>query len=105
LEPTHFMYLAIPPRPTFVFDATPSEQEILAGHFAYMDQMAERGILVLTGPSLDGEFGVAIFAATQQDEAQAIVDADPAIIAGLFTARLHPLKLGFLRGQPSSADA
>jgi uncharacterized protein YciI len=105
MEPTHYMYLAVPPRKTFVFDATPAEQDILAQHFAYMEELARRGTLVLTGPSLDGEFGVAIFEATQHDQAQAIVGEDPAIIAGMFTARLHPLKIGFLRGQSGPVEA
>jgi uncharacterized protein YciI len=54
MQPTHFLYLATPPRPTFVLDATPAEYEILNRHFAYMQQLADQGKLLLTGPTLDG---------------------------------------------------
>ncbi len=91
METIHFLYLAAPPRSTFVFDATPEEYEILNRHFAFMDEVRKRGQLLLTGPALDGFGGVAIFKVTELAEAQALVASDPAIIAGLFTATLHPL--------------
>lgn len=91
METTHFLYLAAPPRDTFVFDATPAEYEILNQHFAFMDEVRSHGKLVLTGPALDGFGGVAIFKVTERAEAEALVASDPAIIEGLFTATLHPL--------------
>lgn len=94
METTHFLYLAKPPRNTFVFDATPAEYEILNRHFAFMDDVRSRGKLVLTGPALDGFGGVAIFKVTERAEAEALVATDPAIVAGLFTATLHPLCVG-----------
>jgi uncharacterized protein YciI len=102
MQPTHFLYLATPPRPTFVLDATPAEYEILNRHFAYMQQLADQGKLLLTGPTLDGKYGVAILSVTTQEEAQTLVDADPAVVAGLFQPNLHPLAVGIgpLSGAP-----
>jgi uncharacterized protein YciI len=94
MNPTHYLYLATPPRQSFVADATPEEYQILGQHFAYMDQVRERGQLLLTGPALDGSWGVAIFKVTTQEEAEALMRADPAIQVGLFTGKVHPLAIG-----------
>ncbi len=91
METTHFLYLAAPPRSTFVFDATPEEYEIVNRHFAFMDEVRDRGKLLLTGPALDGFGGIAIFKVTDLAEAEALVASDPAVQAGLFTPTLHPL--------------
>jgi uncharacterized protein len=96
LETTHFLYLALPPRPTFVHDATPDEYAVLEQHFAYMRTLAESGKLLLTGPTLDGAYGVAILKVTEAADADALVRADPAVAAGLFEPRLHPLSVGIL---------
>jgi len=94
MEPTHFLYLATPPRKSFVHDATPEEYEILHKHFAFMESVRQRGKLVLTGPALDGSYGIAIFKVTTMAEAEALVAEDPAVQAGLFGYTLHPLSVG-----------
>lgn len=93
MDTTHFLYLAAPPRSTFVFDATPEEYQILHRHFAFMDDVRHRGKLLLTGPCLDGFGGVAIFKVTDEAEAAALMASDPAIQAGLFTGTLHPMSV------------
>lgn len=54
MEPTHFLYLIHPPRPTFVMDMTAEEREVVGRHFAYLQDLANRGKLLLAGPCLDG---------------------------------------------------
>jgi uncharacterized protein YciI len=93
MEITHYLYLASPPRPTFVSDMTPAEYEIILQHFAFMDRVRDDGKLLLTGPSLDGAWGIAIFKVTAQSEAERLVAADPAVRAGLFTPALHPMSI------------
>ena len=94
MEPTHYLYLALPPRPSFVMDATPAEYETLGRHFAYMDRLQAEGKLMLTGPTLDGAYGLAIFKVTDAAEAEALAGNDPAVIEGLFRPNIHPVKLG-----------
>jgi uncharacterized protein len=94
MEPTHFLYLAKPPRESFVHDATPEEYQVLHQHFAFMEDVRGRGQLVLTGPALDGSCGIAIFKVTTQEEAEALAREDPAVRAGLFTWTVHPLAVG-----------
>lgn len=94
MEPTHFLYLALPPRPSFVTDATPAEHAVLERHFAYLDTLRAMQKLLLAGPTLDGAYGVAILKVTDLDEAEALIRDDPAVSEGLFTPRLHPLSIG-----------
>ncbi len=98
MDPTHFLYLARPPRPTFVQDATPAEREIMGRHSAFLKELLEQGRLLLAGPCLDGAYGVAIFKVTDAAEARALVERDPAVVAGLFTPELHPVLIGLLAG-------
>lgn len=94
MEPTHYLYLATPPRPTFVADATGGEQAILERHFAYLEEQRAAGRLLLAGPALDGTYGVAVLKVTTPEEADAFIAADPAVREGLFRPALHPLALG-----------
>ncbi len=94
MDPTHYLYLATPPRPTFVADASDEERAILQRHFAYLDEQRAAGRLLLAGPALDGAYGVAILKVTTASEAEAFVAADPAVREGLFRPALHPLALG-----------
>ena len=96
MDPTHFLYLARPPRETFVADATPAEMQIMLQHFAFLQKLLDDGKLLLAGPCVDGAYGVAIFKVTDVAEARQLVDRDPAVVAGLFTPELHPLRLGLL---------
>jgi uncharacterized protein YciI len=96
METTHFLYLARPPRSTFVVDATPSEMEVIGRHFAFLQELLDQGKLLLTGPTLDGAYGVAILKITAQAEAEEIVRQDPAVTAGLFRPELHPMHVGLM---------
>ncbi|MFT3766716.1 MAG: YciI family protein [Minicystis sp.] len=96
MQPTHFVYLIYPPRPTFLQDATPDEKEIMGRHFAYLKELSERGKLLLAGPTLDGAFGIGIFKTSDAAEAQRFADGDPAVVSGLVKPVLHPARLSFL---------
>lgn len=95
--PTHFLYMIHPPRPSFVRDITPEEMEIMGRHFAYLQELSQRGLLLLAGPCLDdGGFGIGIFKTTDAGEAQRFAADDPAVVAGLMRPELHPVRLSFL---------
>jgi uncharacterized protein YciI len=96
MEPTHFLYLAHPPRPSFFFDKTPDEDAILARHFAWLGQLLAEGKLLLAGPCLDGVYGVTILELTDLLVAEETVKNDPAVREGLFKSELHPLHIGMM---------
>ena len=88
-----------PPRPTFMHDASPEEDEVMGEHFAYLEQLLRDGRLLLAGPSLDPVFGVIVLVAETEDEAWELVRADPSVRAGLQTPELHPFRASLLAGR------
>lgn len=62
--------------------------DLFSGHFSNMGRLAEEGKLVLAGPFMGAapKRGMYIFDVTTLEEAQALVETDPAIAAGIFTA-------------------
>jgi uncharacterized protein len=44
-------------------------------------------------------FGVVVFEAADEDAARRFMAADPAVVAGVMTATLHPSSLALLRGR------
>lgn len=67
--------------------------EIFNGHFANIRAQAEAGRLALAGPFSDPEGikrGLYIYDVTTVEEAEALVQDDPAVVAGIFTPEFTP---------------
>jgi uncharacterized protein YciI len=90
-------------RDGFLAEPTEDERAATAAHLAHLQGLLDRGQLVLAGPSIDGEhtFGVVVLEC-DEDAARAAMDADPAVQAGVMTARLQPFRIGLLRGRDES---
>ena len=60
--------------------------ELFKGHFANMGRLAKEGKLVLAGPFVEGapKRGLFIFNVATIEEAEALVQSDPSIAAGIF---------------------
>ena len=86
-----------PPRPTFMEDSTPEEDDLMGAHFEYPKGLLEAGVLILAGPSLEPPFGVIVFEAESEEEARRLIDADPSVAAGLQTPELHPFRASLTR--------
>ena len=80
-----FATLITGPKDAEITDAD-LRQELFAGHFSNMSRLAEEGKLVLAGPYMDAppKRGLFIFNVTTIEEAEALVQTDPAIAAGIF---------------------
>jgi uncharacterized protein len=66
-------------------EATKSRQVVLAGR---------------TRESGDKTFGIVIFEATDEAAAKKFMDEDPAVVAGVMTAELHPFSVVLQRKNP-----
>jgi uncharacterized protein YciI len=75
------------------------EEKIVDEHFEYLKKKLNEGKLILAGPCLDGEFGIAIFRAASKKEAESFVKNDPAIKDGVMTAELHPFRVSLIEKQ------
>ena len=79
--------------------ATDDEVATVSAHFRYLVSLKERGDLILAGRTQEdvGTWGITIFEAADEAAARAIVDADPAVAAGVFAATLHPYAIAVAR--------
>lgn len=102
----YWLYFVHPPRPDFVATITPDEAAIMQGpHSDYLQSLFDDGRLVLAGPTTGGTLddGLTLLEADDEDEARAVMDADPAITSGLMTGELRMMRVAFLRGRDGPA--
>jgi uncharacterized protein YciI len=70
------------------------EQPAIGGHIGFMQDITDRGLMVLGGPYTDadasGIVGMAIVSAAGLEQAEAIAAEDPSIAAGMIEARVRP---------------
>jgi uncharacterized protein len=93
---TTYVYLVRPTREGFNETSTPEEQAIVGEHFERLKAMHTAGDLVLAGPCTDAAFGVVVFRAASLDEARDIMENDPAVKNGIFSAELHEFRVSLL---------
>lgn len=85
-----------PVRAGLPVEPTEEESRIVGEHYEYLVRLRAEGKLVLAGPShvaVGDSVGIVILDVDGDAEAQAIVDADPAIANGLMTGELRPLRI------------
>lgn len=95
-----WLYRIQPTRPGMLSQGpTADEQRIVGEHFDYLSGLLERGVLVLAGRTLttdERSFGIVVFRAPTEEQAQRIVENDPAVRAGVMRAELFPYKIALL---------
>ena len=67
-------------------------EKIQAGHMANIQRLADEGKLIVAGPFLDDKDlrGIFIFDSESEVEVKALVETDPAIMAGRLRYEIHP---------------
>ncbi len=94
-----YIYFVTPVRETFLDDATPEELEVVERHFEYLKDLLAKDRLILAGRCQDGPPGIVVFEADTPDVARWLMENDPAVKAGIFTAELRPYRVALLRGR------
>jgi uncharacterized protein YciI len=95
-----WIYFLHPPRANFAATMTEAEGAVFGEHFAHLQRLLADEVLVLAGPTLgDENTGIAIFEAPDEDAARAIMEADPAIAAGVVRGELREMRVSLLRGR------
>lgn len=82
---------------------TKEDKMALDRHFTRFKLAIEKGELVLAGRTRepgDKTFGIAIFEAQDEAAARSFMESDPAVVAGLMTAELHPFAVALQRRNP-----
>ncbi|HLF25221.1 MAG TPA: YciI family protein [Anaerolineae bacterium] len=100
-EPKEYLYMIRPTRIEMVTHGpTPEETRIVSQHSAYLDQLAERGVLQVFGRTQNADedvFGIVIFVADSEEAARTIMENDPAVKYGVMSARLYPYRIAYIR--------
>lgn len=79
---------------------TDAERATVAEHVAYLGTLAQRGEVVLFGRTTTNDadtLGLVIFEAPDDVAARALMESDPAVSAGVMTARLFPYRIAGMR--------
>jgi uncharacterized protein YciI len=101
-----FLYKIQPVRPDMLAAGpTPDEERIVGEHFDYLKRLAEAGVVLLAGRTLNTDyssFGIVIFFADSEPAAQQIVEDDPAVRQRVMRAELYPYRIA-LAGQLTEA--
>jgi len=82
---------------------TKDDEMALSRHFARFKHAIDSGELILAGRTMepgDKTFGIAIFESTDEKAARSFMESDPAVVAGLMTAELHPFAVALQRKNP-----
>jgi len=103
-KPKQFIYvLHLVPRLQDDKNWTKEDKAALDRHFSRFKEAIQSGQLILAGRSQeagDKTFGIAIFVAADEATARKFMEEDPAVIAGLMTAELHPFAVALERKNP-----
>jgi uncharacterized protein len=103
-KPKQFIYvLHLVPRLYSDSAWTKEDEAALGRHFVRFKKAVDAGELILAGRTTepgDKTFGIAIFQAADEKAARSFMESDPAVVAGLMTAELHPFAVALERKNP-----
>jgi uncharacterized protein YciI len=92
-----YVYKIQPTRPEMLVEgATPFEEKVISDHFTYLQDLRNRGVVILAGRTLnidESSFGIVIFKAASEDEALKVMQSDPAIQQGVMRGELFPFRI------------
>lgn len=106
-KPKEFIYvLKLVPRLYDDNNWTKEDTEALDRHFTRLQEAAQSGELILAGRTKEPgkmTFGIVIFTASDEAAARKFSESDPAVVAKLMTAELHPFAVA-VQGKALSTD-
>jgi uncharacterized protein YciI len=79
-----------------------AEKAIIEEHVDYVKSLTDQGIVLVFGRTQNSEagaFGIVIFRAGSNEEAQSIMNNDPAVKQGIMHAELYPYKVAGLNAR------
>ncbi len=95
-----FLYKIQPVRSDMLTQGTTSDEEqIISQHFAYLQNLTKSGIVKLAGRTLNTDsssFGIVILMANTEQEAQDIMQNDPAVKLQVMHAEFYPFRIALL---------
>jgi uncharacterized protein len=103
-KPGQYLYvLRLVPRVHDDAAWTEADKAAVSEHFQRLQQATTAGRVILAGRTTetgDKTFGLVIFEAADDAAAQQFMESDPAVVAGVMTATLHPYAVALQRKTP-----
>ncbi|HQU50150.1 MAG TPA: YciI family protein [Casimicrobiaceae bacterium] len=91
-----FLYRLHPVRSGMLTEGpTEREADVIGAHFEYLSRLTEQGIVLMAGRTLttdEATFGIVVFVARTEPEAEAIMNGDPAVRHGVMRAPWFPFR-------------
>lgn len=98
----HFLYvLRVTRLEQLTEGPTEAEAAVISDHVDYLMGLAAKGTMLLFGRTTEDDertFGIALFQVASEQEAQTIMQNDPAVKHGVMRATLHPYRIKYLQG-------
>jgi uncharacterized protein YciI len=79
---------------------TQADNDAVSRHFARLAAAVKSGQVIFAGKTtepLDTAFGLVVFEAASDEAARQFMESDPAVVAGVMSATLHPYALALQR--------
>ncbi len=99
-ENNQYLYRIQPIRPGMLAEGQTAEEERVVGeHFAYLQGLTERGVLILAGRTLntdESSFGIVIFWALSEQAAREVMENDPALRQRVMRGELFPYRVALM---------
>ena len=103
-KPKQFIYvLHLVPRLHDDKAWTDQDKAAVGRHFNRLKEAVESGPVILAGRTPepgDKTFGIVIFESTDEAAARKFMNDDPAVVAGIMTAEVHPFAVALQRQKP-----
>lgn len=100
-KPQQFLYmLRVAPHLHDEAKWSDKDKAATSRHFERLKKATADGKVILAGRTteqLDKTFGLVVFEAENETAARAFMEADPAVVAGVMTATLHPYSVALQR--------
>lgn len=100
-KPQQFVYvLKVSPAFHEAGKWTQKENEAVGRHFARLAEATKAGKVIFAGKTsepFDLTFGLVVFEAVNEADARQFMESDPAVVAGVMSATLHPYALALQR--------
>lgn len=100
-KPQQFLYmLRVAPHLHDEAKWSDKDKAATSRHFERLKKATADGKVILAGRTteeLDKTFGLVVFEAENEKAARAFMEADPAVVAGVMTATLHPYSVALQR--------
>ncbi|MFC1878444.1 YciI family protein [Chloroflexota bacterium] len=99
-EINQFIYIIRPTRLKMLTDGpTEQEQQVVARHFEHLSALAQEGTVFMAGRTQTSDertFGIVILNSDSLEEAQILMESDPAVKEGVMSAELYPYRIAVM---------